>query len=242
MCAWLDANFGSNKFDILIWAVIRINITLIFYLIDFHVILVTYGRDFNVSYLSINRSRTDVLCSQSSLTLTPNIHLIMMIFLSITSLLIIIYDIWDLSKRCFIWNQEMKYLDKTPRGSKCFILHLIFYCITHFVAHVSLFAMLISIWMVIFYGSHFLGSYIYFLVCIASVGNVWGLFYFIQILPSIGYFVISIQRMIKDLIQLIFIFCLFHLSFVYAFIKILDVSLKWCFTYDNVTKVYIKDE
>ncbi len=224
LCAWLDANFRANYFYIMIWVAIRVTSALLFYMIDFQAVVTLYGGNINISDIFNNQSQT-VVSSCSGSHVSPKAHLYMMVLLTVMSLFMIIYDIWDLGRMIFIRRNDITYLNKTPRGSKSLILNIKFYRIVHFITCIGTFVMLIIVWISVWGGHVSVSTFVFFLVCFVAIGSVWSLFYFIQIIPSIGYFVISIQRMIIFLTQFTFIFFIFHLSFVYAFIKVLDMSI-----------------
>ncbi len=226
LCAWLDANFRANYLYIIIWIAIRVTFALLLFIIDYQAIILTYSVDldnFSIMSASNNQNITRV-SSCSGIPLTPKAHFRMMILLSILSVFMIIYDIWDLGRMILIRKQNMEYISKTPRGKKSFILHVQFYRTIHFINCISTLGLLIIVWIFISGGPNLFNTYAFILVCVISVGSIWSLFYFIQIIPNVGYFVISIQRMVTNLVQFILIFCLFHLSFVYGFLKILNMS------------------
>ena len=54
---------------------------------------------------------------------------------------------------------------------------------------------------------------------------MWGLFYFIQLLPSVGHYVIIIQNMIGDLLHFEMIFWLLFLPFPLSFYLVLQDEL-----------------
>ena len=60
------------------------------------------------------------------------------------------------------------------------------------------------------------------LVILTCTTSVWSVLYFVQILPSIGHFVISIQRMIWVLFHFIVVFGLTFLPFPHAFYRLLQ--------------------
>ncbi len=220
LCAWLDANFRANKLYIFIWAFTRIAFSVLFYLTDFQPVIVSHLKN-NLTFSNAS------LTSCSGSFFSPDEHFIFMMILSIASMVMVIYDVRDIVKHIIQWKQGVENrLLKTPRGDKSIILHYQFYRGIHFVTCICIFVLLMWVWMYILGFNYINLDAGFLLISVASVGSVWGSLYFIQILPSVGYFVISIERMIRDLVQFICVFVIFHFSFTYAFIKLLDVSAR----------------
>ena len=63
-----------------------------------------------------------------------------------------------------------------------------------------------------------------FMFISTSLLNIWSLLFFFQILPFIGHFVITIQKMLVDMINFFAIFLIFLLGFSQAFRNVLNVS------------------
>ena len=59
------------------------------------------------------------------------------------------------------------------------------------------------------------------LFIIISAGCVWGILYFLQVLPWLGLHAIAVQRMLQDFIKFSFIFSLFFIVFTITFRRIL---------------------
>ena len=63
-----------------------------------------------------------------------------------------------------------------------------------------------------------------FMFISTSLLNIWSLLFFFQILPFIGHFVITIQKMLADMVNFFTIFLIFLFGFSQAFCNVLKVS------------------
>ncbi len=227
LCSWLDANFASNRFYILIWASIRILFVTLFYFVDFQVISITYSNSLEIFMLKYSINITDMkVVSCSGGIFTAQTHLCMMFLIILFSFLMIMFDFIDIF-RYIRKSTFIKCLQKNPRGKKEMILHITFYRICHFVSCIGMFTMISmfgSILLALTVAHQIIEKILFFLVVIGCVTTVWSILYFIQLIPILGCCVISIQRMLSDLAHFIAIFVCFQISFNYAFLKILDNS------------------
>ncbi len=227
--AWLDAKFAASKLYILLWALIRIIFFFMFYFLDFDPVILNYS-NINMSHNLGNQNDSKTNASNSDIQdrspcggiyLHPLVHLCMLFFLNIASLIVIIYDLCVIIRKLTKRRKPGDFAFMTPGGSKSLILHFSFYRCMQFVTCVSTFCMLTMVGTYVFISPFSVNTWAYLLMSVSSVGSVWSLLYFAQVLPNVGYFVISIERMMKNLIQFIFVFLLFHFSFTYAFMKTL---------------------
>ena len=63
-----------------------------------------------------------------------------------------------------------------------------------------------------------------YMVLIAVFPGAWNLLYYLQVVPGLNVYVITVQRMLLDLLSFSIIFAMFFLSFSFAFYVLTDTS------------------
>lgn len=121
------------------------------------------------------------------------------ILIVVYTTVLFIYDVYDVIHVHTYLNVSWK--TNYPRRSGTTIANFVFYRGTQFLFNASMLGMCSSRISAVYGGPQIpdiVGQTAFIMVIF---GSIWSLFFFVQLLPSIGYYVISIQRMLNDFAQ-----------------------------------------
>ena len=224
MRSWVRAKMKTNVIPILLWAIVRVTILTTHLAAD-------YDSTSRVHYLEMkNMSAEEQLCSSFyGMNYTPTGHLFLQYFNLITSCLVVLFDICEITYLVASGKHRMW---RDLGGIKRLVVNVKFYRTCEFVT------MLLSIFIIgVAIQTHenlhntdvAFVSFVYFIRVLLPVFIVWSVFYFIQVLPWIGDSIISIQGMVKDMFRFVILMAIFNLPFMHLFyIGLSNESLQGC--------------
>lgn len=140
-----------------------------------------------------------------------------MIYLIIHSSMAILFDIVE---AIFAYRAIARFMRRLPRRMKTYLVYYRLYRAVQFLLEVNtLLAMSVEISENVSNkkAPSTLKHFFYLIECSCMV---WSILYFCQLVPFLGYFVITIQRMIKDLIRFAVLFFLMLIPFALTFRRI----------------------
>ena len=221
--SWMNKKMKSTWFIIVFWAFLRIIYASMFF------IYITKGQ--KVKHIEIETATRGSLLENDSIlacqqqkdceneymyfTASPTVGQIMVVYSTIHSILCVGTTI--LSRRQYNLDKLDLYRAKLTRKKNCILDHT-FYVLNHMITNI-LYVVGEILVILDLEGTHTLVNILVILTCITSV---WSVIYFIQVLPSIGYFAIVLQRMVYVLIQFTIVFVLVMLPFPHAFYRLLQ--------------------
>ena len=152
--------------------------------------------------------------------LSVNVNLGMYFAIFVMSALMIICDIIDFVHwLCF----HPRWLNKNVYGTKPINMHHLFYRLSHFSA-----VLIATVSSAVALACHFENISPYPAMEIAVIigvwSFVWSVLYFIQLIPMLGYYVMSIQRMLKDFMNFALMLMFFFFTYTIAFYKLLRTN------------------
>ena len=149
-----------------------------------------------------------------------NVNLGMYYALLLMSVFMVVGDIIDFVH----WlSFHPRWLYRKVYGPKTISMHHVFYRLSHFSA-----VLVAAISSAVTLGCHYENISPYPAMEIAVVfavwSFVWSVLYFIQLLPMVGFYVMSVQRMLKDFINFAFLLFVFFFTYTIAFYKLLRTN------------------
>ena len=223
---WYDAKFKSNIPFIAALAFIRVAYIACFFLWDIDVGF--YGHKyFNSNRTHIQNRR----CKPDFAPVFPkSLAHSMRTFLAVYSLLVIAMDFWEINMylRRNYWS-----LFFAVDGRKTVSVQFKVYRFSN-----TVFSMLILIELIL--QSVLSDDAVYFYeTCrvICPVLAVWQILFFLQLLPSIGHFVITVQAILADMFNFIIIYIIFLIPFMHTFQRLVNINTNvGCF--DEFTELF----
>ncbi len=211
---WLDKKISSAKWVIVIMFISRMLYAVLFY------IFITKGKSpeaplpvsANVPAPVLNGTCENKFLyfdTGSEFSLTIGVYLILHSLLSFLGSLLSSIEYWKTNMKRFKLKLGLK---------KDCILDNSFYIYNHLVSNLTY--VLAGILTLV--GVPDTNSLLNCLVILTCMTSVWSIIFFIQILPSTGYFVIAMQRMIWVMFQFGVVFLLSFLPFPHAFYRLLQ--------------------
>ena len=138
---------------------------------------------------------------------------IIAIIVSLLSVLMVLYDI-NIFIRRFVNKCLNKKYKNFPLGGET--ISTMFYLTMHSLLNLSIVLTAVLVMAIRFAPVSMAASFrnvSLFMFISTSLSNIWSLLFFFQILPFIGHFVITIQKMLVDMISFLAIFLIFLLGF-----------------------------
>ena len=214
---WTKKKYYSNCMPIFVWFVLR----LVIYIIGF--ISYTDATAFKMLIEARGLNASEMICPSLDRSLDYNVALGLNYALIITSLGVILFDICDIAVMKFTpWycamhgkrDQEITnqtFFRKCQFGNSFCIASFYLYDLTNEIANFS---------------SSENGSYAFFPAYLLPLLFSWSLMYFMQVLPSVGVAVNSIQQMVRDTMHFAIFYLLFLIPFYIIFQNIMTIFSK----------------
>ena len=146
----------------------------------------------------------------------------------VASIFIILGDFYDFVYWLFY---HPSWLYRQVYGRKAMDTHYIFYRIVHF-STVFVATVAITITLINYYTNINLSHAVEAAVLAVVFGFVWSVLYFLQIVPTFGYYVMALQRVLKDYFNFFVLLFVFFVIYAIGFFKLLG---------DNETMKDFKD-
>ena len=222
--SWMDKKMKSTWFIIAFWAFLRIVYAALFFIyitkgkknknLDLDLETTTRG-SLMINVTTRAQQPKDCETEYMYFTASPTAGQIIVIYSILHSILCVITTI--LSRRQYNLDNVHVYRTKLTRKKDCILGHF-FYVVNHMVTNI-LYVLAEVLVILDLAGTH---TFVNILVILTCITSVWSVIYFIQVLPSIGYFAIVLQRMVYVLIQFSVVFVLILLPFPHAFYRLLQ--------------------
>ena len=223
MATWFNYISYSNMPVLLIWAFLRI-----LFIISFlgTLLLTRNCVQHKPQYDMINHN--DSVNSVKSLVNTANgTLLVVFVAYDLGYLILIVICYLVIIVANLILHKKMKWLMQNVSGNKTVVVYLNFYL---FFQVLNLIGVLITCtliiqWSVSEQSSDLLSlEVIDAMVLVAVCASVWGVLYFLQLVPILNIYVFAVQRMLIDFVAFSIIFVLFFLSYSFGFYVLKDNS------------------
>ena len=204
VCSWISAILCINLPYIVWWFIYRVLYIILFLACD--------------PIIKDDCDDNDECQRRTQLSVTDNLGMYFAIFMM--SALMFIYDIIDFVYWLIF---HPSWLSQKVYGSKPMNMHHVFYRLSHFIA-----VFVATISSAVALACHFENISPYpameLAVIIGVWSFVWSVLYFIQLIPMLGYYVMSIQRMLKDFMNFAFMLIFFFFTYTVAFYKLLRTN------------------
>ena len=149
--------------------------------------------------------------------LGTDVNLVIYWVVLVLSICMIIENIFDLGRWVFCYPS---WLYRQVYGRKASGSHHMFYGLLHFLS-VLMVTAATTIVLVDYYTDSYTEHVVEVGVLAAVYGFVWSVLYFMQLLPIFGYYIIAVQRMLKDFLNFSFLLLLFSFTYTIGFYKML---------------------
>ena len=217
------------KSQIQTWYNLRFNLNLLFiiglFLIRLLYVICYFVYDMDISfYENLSISNISVPCeAKFAPSLTSPTKWFLYVYLMIHSACIILTDVFELVNHQFIGKW---YWFRNIRGRKVVVTNDWFYRLVSFLLAVFVLVSIILDFIGFQSITELSKSSVFFDIfrLISPVLAVWSLLYFVQLLPSIGHFVITIQAILGDFVHFSLVFILFIVPFMHTFQTIINTN------------------
>lgn len=207
---WIKTVFIRNCPLLIVWFFIRLVYFLMFYISDMS-FLVHASQKLPV----VDTGTYNLSCAIAGPGLNRNV---VVVFLSVLTFSMLIFDVVELTIfaiqqfKCRKSKGCIKQLNLCLSLTKNFVVHNTFYRVNHAILVLGFFVRVI---VMLTGGASDVGIvYVYVLI---NFSAVWSLLYFVQLLPGVGQYVTSMQRMVSVMINFSILFAFLYLSFTYMF-------------------------
>ena len=201
-----------NVFVPLMWAwfLLRLIFILLFTLYDFPEPVT------NLETLSESQVNSTLPspCNGKWIALPESLRLTLMSFLMIFCICVVISDIAE----CIFYFVRSDHLSKLPKRRKKYVVLVKVYRLNQLVLMICMFITLIL--RTLPTHSPALFTVKHMLYAVVWITSMWSILYFLQLIPFMGYFVITIQSMIVDILRFFILFILILVPFAFSFHRI----------------------
>ena len=211
---WMNAKFNASMMMIIFWAFFRIIYSIFFY------IYITGGqRSQTANNISANGSNPyeDQGCENTFLYFKTDdtMTTFMLGVLMFHSALSVVSTIIE----CIKFRKDKLHLYHIGvTNTKNVVMDNLFYTLIHIGTNV----LYIVGTLLVICGNDDTRLIVYIIIAFTCIFSTWSLMFFIQVLPSIGFFAVAMQRMMKVLWHFILVFVITFLPFPHAFYKVLE--------------------
>ena len=218
---WISAKASINIPLLLIWALLRVVHLSAYYALDVSTVSATNlrGKTGNASYIEINTSTAYMFCEfVSPINLSETPRRVIAVYIIVHSVLTLLWDLLEVLN--FYWWKRLSRYSKTIDGE------------TKRLAACSLFyarCQRVLASLLIIDAAHKLNDVVsgwsassVRLMCMTL--SPWSMLYFVQLVPSIGHFVVAIQRMVGQMFNFAGVYSIFFIASVSAFFVTVNMS------------------
>ena len=201
MKKWREAKFSSG-----------IPLLLLLFLLRLFYLGVYFAYEMDSSVYNYQENSTDFCIAEFSIRLSPSVRLGLAIYLLVHSCISVLIDIAEIAIN---FSKRKWPLYHTVRSKKHVMVHVAIYRSCN---------LIFALFMIIYVTVSTLNGrspedILFFSIArmICPVLSVWNFLFFIQLLPSIGHFVISIQEVLKDMFHFCLVYFLLFMPFTHTF-------------------------
>ena len=214
---WVSNKVSVNRPVILMWALLRLAHITAYYILDMSIVSPTSATEKTSNVSNIEDMSTTPkyrLCEfVSPINLSKTPRRVIGSYIIVHSVMILLWDIvehWR-TRRCPLSSRMRKTIDGKPKKAVA--------CSIFYARCQQTLAVLFAIDATIKLTGEESGWILSGIRVVCMVLSTWSLLYFVQLLPSIGYFVVAIQQMVRQMFNFgvvysIFFFAAFHAFFV----------------------------
>ena len=215
---WMNAKTEINKPLVFVWALIRIVHLLAYYALDIDTASHTETIAMNVNATYTGAASEYRHCDFDSLMLLskPTVRVIA-IYIIVHSTLVLLLDLFEyvnyLLHPCFM--NFYKTIDDKYKA--------VFACSLYYVRCQRIMATTLLVYAVLKLFD-VTGGPVNAIRLVCMMLSTWSLLYFVQLMPSIGYFVVAIQRMVRQMFNFAGVYALFFFTAFSAFFVTVNTS------------------
>ena len=202
--SWIKAVYAVNTPFIVVWALLRAAYICLFLQCDLKIVSVCTGNS---------------TCAHTNVH-TPETNLILYWLVCGMSVLIITIDLNEFIQHMIC---RPRWLSRVVYGSKKAGMRRNFYRVTHFGA-VLIVAIITTVTLI---GYTVNGQIIHigqYGIIAAVYGFVWSALYFLQLLPTVGHYIMAVHGMLKDFANFSLLLILFFVTYSFGFYKLMHTS------------------
>ena len=218
---WMDKKMKCNKFVMAFWAFCRILYATLFYVYITKDQSPRGNNDEPSTNGSHNASPSfptqnrDCANEYMYFKTIPIVSQVMVTYLIVHSVISVMTS--GMAYRYFR-KDHVHFFQMNLKGKKDSIMDYSFYVVNHVLTNL----MYVLGGILALFNLQEIHTLVNILVILTCITSVWSVLYFVQMLPSIGHFAITIQRMVWVLLQFIVVFALAFLPFPHAFYRLLQ--------------------
>ena len=227
---WLTIKRHNCFIFIILWCLLRLWNVALFFAFDIGVFYPENGIEINVHNSSTNTTEVMTVDAdyitpcRGNLIKSTTVQCLFLFCLLIQNSLKMIFDIGEFVYLGIKHWKKQVWFRWTEKGKKKLAVQSIFYRILQFGAEFgisfgTLFGLHLSLTGQTMIKNTMVIKMMYLLI---ANGLIWSLLYFVQLNPWLGKMVVSIQRMIHDLLRFFVVYALMLIMFAYAFLRLIS--------------------
>ena len=218
---WMNAKTEINKPLVFVWSLMRIVHLSAYYALDIH----TAGHSASIA-MNANATYTEAIPASSEyrycdfdsiLLLSKTTVRAIAIYIIVHSTLILLLDIYEYVNYVLhpCYTNFYKTIDDKYKA--------VFACSLYYVRSQRILASTLLVYGVLKLND-VSGAPLNFIRLVCMMLSTWSLLYFVQLMPSIGYFVVAIQRMVRQMFNFAGVYALFFFTAFSAFFVTVNTS------------------
>ena len=201
MRSWSNIILRVNLPYIAVWFVVRVLYITLFLVCDLNI------KDISARYDN---------CT-NKVELSTDANLVIYLVVLVLSILMITANVFDFVSWIFC---HPSWLYRHVYGRKPISSHRMFYRLLHFFS-VMVVTVATTIALINYYTNSNTEHAVEIGVLAGVYGFVWSLLYFMQLMPMFGYYVMAVQRILKDFVNFSFLLSVFFMTYAIGFYKLL---------------------
>ena len=176
-----------------------------------------------------NSSDLDTVCTHNKFIWRRNFKVPGYCLICLCLLYSFLQILFDIGENYYLFfSPRFRWMIETPMGRKTPLVHMVFYRITQLLLYVFVICNL-SVRLIRLHTDHSIPLEMDDLTFIGAILCLfWTVLQFIQLLPYVGHFVVTLQRLIVTLFLFLFVFAIFLFNFGEIFVHILNVGHVTC--------------
>ena len=227
---WLNIKCHNCFIFVVLWCLLRLWNVALFYMFDIGIFYPETGIDLSVHNSSTNTTEVvtvdadHITPCRGSLIKSITIQRLCLVCLLIQNSFKMLFDIGEFVYLGIKHWKNQIWFRWTEKGKKKLAVQCIFYRVLQFGAEFgisfgSLFGLYLSLTGQTIIKNIMVIKMMYLLI---ANGLIWSLLYFVQLNPWLGKMVVSIQRMVHDLLRFFVVYALMLIMFAQAFLRLIS--------------------
>ena len=206
---WINLKYASVKPYILIWICIRLLFVFVFFTYD------NMG-GWSLTAQTIYETGNQTASCHPVTDTSHSGYLCVSYYLVIHCLVVVLSDLYEVVT-LLCHTKKINIYSATTKGLRVLVMNYFFYRIIQFLLMISILIGSMSSLAAIHFDAEPSQDALNVIYIITSFALMWSLLFFLQLAPSIGYFVISVQSMMIDLSKFIIIYLAFSIPYCTTF-------------------------